>query len=344
MTPLITHGNKFCAAQVGSGPAADFIRRAHEIGAPLAGSFGMDNMGLAIDARPFVPVTLGRRVLGETEACPGMDARPSDDTLRAMAAAQIDYYVHHMNAAERQATDKIIPWNEPAPEFDHGWLALTRLQFFTADACEAAGFKFLAFAFNAGGPQYDTMLAILATGIMARLTAGGHGWAKHSGVLGVPGTPDALVDRMEDAILGTAIHNRVTGVSSPYLADADMLILRHRFDAAAARQVGVTLAPLWITEFYPTLKPIKNYPLEEILRRYKWLDGELAKDSYVMGVCPYAIGHSGVGLPDGDQTPVWPGLVDYGLTVAQRANATTVATDGRQARARALAGELGGLL
>jgi GH25 family lysozyme M1 (1,4-beta-N-acetylmuramidase) len=115
LVPLVAKGSKLGIGQVLNGPALQFVRQAHDQGAPLAGAFGMDNAGVAIDARGLVLFRLTRIVQGDTEAAPGMDDNPSDDSLRHRAAQQVDLYVHRLNTEEKAAAGFILPWNEPRP-------------------------------------------------------------------------------------------------------------------------------------------------------------------------------------------------------------------------------------
>ena len=322
--PLVAKGTKLGIGQVLSGPALQFVRLAHDHGAPLAGAFGMDNAGVAIDAKDLVTFRLTRIVQGETEAAPGMDDHPSDDSLRQLAARQVELYVHRLNADEKAAASFILPWNEPRPATVEGYVALTKLMFFTADACEAHGFHFLAYAFNAGTPEWDETLAMWAAtvqgeAINARLIRGGHGISIHHGVLDFPGAVNP--DRMDDTILGTSLKKPGTTVELPFLANADALVLRYRFLKLAADRLNVALAPLFGTEFYPSTKPIRQCDPDDLARRYAWLDNQLAQDAYYRAVFPYAVGSGGVGMPDTNHAPIWPKLVDHVVQVKDRANA-----------------------
>src|SRR6185437_8963383 len=97
--------------------------------------------------------------------------------------------------------------------------------------------------------------------------------------------------------------------------------LRYRFLKLAADQLGLELAPMFGTEFYPSTRPIRQCDPDDLLRRYAWLDGQLAQDAYYRAVFPYAVGSGGVGMPDTDHAPIWPKLVAHVAAVKDRVNA-----------------------
>lgn len=316
--PETRMGDKLCIGQVANGKAIDFAKSANDQGIKLVSIFGMDNGGLAIDGNPLVNFTITRIVQGTTDAAPGMDDNPSDAKLKAMAVNQIIPY-SKMSDAEKKAPKYIIPWNEPRPEGIPGYLALTRLQQYTVDAAKAAGFKILAYAFNAGTPEVDEMDAMWSTGINQYLIANDCGISIHIGVLGQPGVPDEVSDRMDDRILGVTLTNPNTGFSR-HLDNADALVTRYRFMVDSARRQGIQIAPMFATECYPALHGIATYPLAEILRRYSWLSDQLVMDPEVPAVYPYALGSTGVGLPENDHVTVWPGLISQAVKNKNRIN------------------------
>lgn len=338
-TPTLTipetpRGSKLAVSVVGAAAGKEFAQAAHDAGAPLAGAFGMDNGGFAMDCQPLVAITVTRIVQGATDAPGGiLDGDVTDEQLTNIAASQAAAYTHLSAAEQAGATYKAFLC-EPRPETIHGYLNLTRLQMIAAGVYEAHGWRMLAYAFNAGTPEPDEALAMWryeyhaerasapAERINARLLCGGHGIAFHAGAIGRPGKTDVQADTFDDSILGVTLVNPNTGYSV-HLDNCDDVILRHRMLKWAADEVGVALAPLFGLEFYPVLGPLASYPLSEIVRRYAQLDTWLAEDPYVVFVAPYSNGSTGVGLPRNDHTAVWrSGLVPHVIAVKDRVNKT----------------------
>lgn len=317
--PTIARGSKIGIHQQMGGPGLQFIRDAAARGAPIPIFKSVDHNGNCVECKRASPSTIvvSRSTRSDIEACPNMDALPPDEYLRWLANTMADYVVGKTNAEERAAIDYFEFWNEPRPHTIAGYERLTRLMWFTCDAAEARGIKAALFSLNAGTPEWDEIIAILQTGIMARMAAGHHISAAHEGLLPYPG-----FDRNTPILagLGSPINNPYTGTASPRFPDAGYLCLRYRFWIHAAQQVGVQLAPFFVSEFYPSVhRPLGDLDIVDIRNRYAAYDNEIAKDSLCLGVTPFTLGGGG-GWGHEDHANFYPALVDYAVSVAARIN------------------------
>ena len=309
--------------QTGNGPAIPAAALASDQGGPFAIIKSVDVLGTLIDAKKRSPRSIRiARLSGDFETGGDYDQGRSDAVLRALAKSRIDHILAHSNNEEREAVDYWEVYNELRPHSVAGYLEATRLMVFTMEYAEAAGLKVCLFSFNAGTPEWDEILAILKTGVMQRMIQGGHIWACHEGLLNMPTKPGQpeRPDRLADSILGVSIPG------SPFLPDANDLVFRYRFWMAAARLLGVPLAPMFISEYYPALDhPLSIYGPAEIVRRYAWVDAQLARDVTFMGR-PFVLGFTPFGLGGSkdwnkeDHIFALPQLVEYAVSVRDRRN------------------------
>lgn len=315
--PVIARGSKIGFHQQMEGPALQFARDALAFGAPMALGKSVDHNGNLVRLRQESPttITISRSTRPDIEACPGMDDHPSDSYLREMAYAMADFIASKFNAEERAAIDYFEMWNEPRPHTVAGYAALARLMMFSCEAAETYGFKAALFSLNAGTPEWDEIIAILQTGVMQRMRQGGHIWAVHEGLLPMQG-----FDRNTPILvgLGSPITNPYTGVTSPAFPDAGFLCLRYRFWLHAAEQLGIQLAPFFVSEFYPSVhRPLSDLSVEDVAARYAVYEAEIAKDPLCLGVTPFTLGN---GWGHENHEPFYPALVAYARSVKDRQN------------------------
>jgi len=225
-----------------------------------------------------------------------------------------------MSAYLRAAIDYIEWWNEPRPHTVAGYEALAQLMIYSCEESERRGFPPGAFlSLNAGTNEWDEMLAILRTGLMARLIAGGHIWAVHEGLLTYAGYD---INTPILAGLGEPITNPYTGVSSPTFHDAGLFCLRYRFWIHAARTLGIKLAPFFISEWYESVhRPLSDLEIADVVGRCATYDAELAKDKLCLGATPFTLGSGGWELEN--QQQFYPAIIDYNASVRERANSMT---------------------
>jgi hypothetical protein len=99
--------------------------------------------------------------------------------------------------------------------------------------------------------------------------------------------------------------------------------MRHRFWHHAAQDLGVPLAPFFISEFYPSVhRPLNDLPIEDVVARYAAYDAQLAEDPLCLGVTPFTLGGGG-GWAHEDHNRFYPGLLDYAVSVKNRDNVTS---------------------
>lgn len=300
------------------GPALDYARQAMARNAPLCIGKSVDDNGNCVRLKQDSPSTIvvSRSTHPALEACPGMDNHPSIDHLLGMARTMGDFLEGRMNTQEREAIDYIEWWNEPRPHTVEGYRNLAHLMIYTMEESERRGFPPAAlFSLNAGTCEWDEMDAILQTGVMHRMLQGGHIWAVHEGLLPYPGFND---DTPILAGLGSAIRNPYTGITSPAFHDAGILCLRYRFWMHKARELGVRLAPFFVSEWYESVhRPLSDLSTEDVITRVREYDAELSKDKLCLGVTPFTLGN---GWESENQSQFYPAILDYNVSVRERNN------------------------
>lgn len=317
--PYIARGSKIGFHQQMGGPALDFARVARDRDAPLALGKSVDDNGNCLRLKRESPATIviSRSAHSELEACPGMDEHPTNQRLIDMAVTMADFLERKMNAEEREAIDYIEWWNEPRPHTVDGYRSLAHLMLYTMEESERRRFPPAAlFSLNAGTCEWDEMHAVLETGVMSRMIDGGHIWTVHEGLLPYR---DYNRDTPILAGVGEAIRNPYTGVTSPAFHDAGILCLRYRFWIHKARELGITLAPFFVSEWYESVhRPLSDLSVEDVITRCREYDAELSKDKLCLGVTPFTLGN---GWESENQSAFYPAIIDYNISVRERNNA-----------------------
>lgn len=317
--PFVARGSKIGFHQQMGGPALDFARQALARGAPLCIGKSVDDNGNCVRLKRESPSTIvvSRSAHSELEACPGMDEHPSNQRLIDMAVAMADFLEGKMNAEERAAIDYIEWWNEPRPHTVDGYRSLAHLMIYTMEESERRHFPPAAlFSLNAGTPEWDEMDAILQTGVMSRMLEGGHIWAVHEGLLPYK---DYNINTPILAGMGEAIRNPYTGVTSPAFHDAGLFCCRYRFWMHKARELGIRLAPFFVSEWYESVhRPLSDLSTDFVVKACREYDAETSKDKLHLGTTPFTLG--GGRWESENQAQFYPAIIDYNVTVKDRNN------------------------
>ena len=314
-TTMLTHdparGSRIGIGQVMTGPAVDYTLALAARDTLPAAVLVHDEMGTLLELQRRAPgvVRLARRVDQAMDAGPDMDTLPSDDWLRSHAEERFRRMLAGLTDAEIRCPHYWLPWNEHRPHTLEGWLRLTRLQAISCDIAERYGVKILAFGANCGTPNPSEIRAILATGIMARLNHGGHGWALHEGLLKADWVP-------QDADITFGLGFDIDGETAP---DAGVLFGRCAWWEHIAAEMEIELASYWVTEFYPARNhPLSQYGAAEVARRYAVADDYYGRRPHCRGVLPFAVGQ---GWDAEDHGFAFDAIMDHMVAVRERRNA-----------------------
>lgn len=302
--PVITHGSKIGIHAIRPGSVIQLVRLAAEAGTPFPVVKSVDNGGVMIDVRRISPSTLTifRRVYH-----PSAHGVETWDAARMNreADALLEFGTGNLNVEERAAIDWYELLNEDDPPGVAGYAALGRYMKVLSEKATARGVKIALPAHNFGTPEWDEMVAMVATGAFAAMKAGGHILVTHEAVDPFSDTPLAF--------------GSIPG--APTVAGAGPHAWRYRFlyHQLALRDEIVSLV---VSEFYAGLG-YDLINLSRVMDRFKQYDDEVRKDRYVLAFLPFTIDPDDTWLGQ-NYTPLFDSasMRDYRLARVGLSNAT----------------------
>jgi len=275
----------------------EFTQILADAGAPFRIVKAVDDLGWLKDIKRTSPetITVGRLTHDHEGAVLVNDPGTDLDWYAAVLMEPILIKVQN-DPALRQAVDYWELTNEPlgggVPA--DAYARLARLTIKCLDIAEANDLKLAIFGFSAGTPEWVDMLAIVETGVFARVSAGGHILAVHEGVLG-----DDPIDKWWNVHCVDEDGNpttKDTGVTAPggwipggpVIDGAGALCFRYRFLYSLLEERD-EVVPLFVSEFYAGggYDPVDK---AAVVARMQWYDGQLDADDYVLGFGPFTLG------------------------------------------------------
>lgn len=156
----------------------DHLRGMVADGVSLVSVKAVASLGVLQDVKAVDPdiLTVGRFIDGTD---PDVDVEGPDLTDPEAAAEAVWASLRPLWAQHRAYVDYWEVTNEADPSGPEGHRKLARFFLRFLDLCEPEGYKIAALSYSLGVPEYDEMQAVAATGLLARLKAGGHALALH---------------------------------------------------------------------------------------------------------------------------------------------------------------------
>jgi hypothetical protein len=299
--PVIRKGSKIGVHAIFANRVPTFARELSNNGAQFPVVKAVDDLGWLSEVKDVNPdaITIGRYTSGR-EGCGELDNPDAD--LNALADALLNVIKNKADAETMELVDFWEIVNEPDPPGPDGYRRLALLMMVCMEKAEAEGLRLALFGLNAGTPEWDEMEAMVETGVFARARRGGHILTLHEGTFD---THDPS-DYWPDTIPG-----------SPVVEGAGPLHFRYRFLYHLLEQREETV-PLVVSEWY--LGDEQSASVETILDALTWYDGEVSRDYYVWGVCPFTLGPT-ADWRHTDYERVYPAVVDHMIAVKARQNA-----------------------
>lgn len=254
------------------------------------------------------------RFVADVDGVGDLSGDKTDAEIAAMAQSVMAGY--HALLAEQQNYDggrlQFIDWFELLNEIDapgvDGYRNLARLMIKMVEIGEQWNLpihKFACFGMNNGTPEWDEIVAMVETGLLEKMVAGGHILTLHEGAFPFS---DPIDKWWGDPIPG-----------APEVERAGALCGRYRYWLYLAQQRGVYL-PIVISEFYPG----PDYDLahaDEVLARIAWYDELVRQDPEVLAFLPFTNAGAGHGWPQQDCDPFLPSWATYAIAIKDRQNA-----------------------
>lgn len=298
----VQKGAKINIHAMRAGPVLDWLATLAAQGTTFAVVKAVDDLDWLIQVEAGYPaVTTIGRLTSQYEGCQGVGEAGAN--LEQMATDLIGVIQAKLNAnpALKTAVDFWEVCNEPDPPGAIGYSRLSELMKLCMKKAEAIGIKLGIFALNNGTPEWDEIVAMVATGVFEVAREGGHIMTVHEGVFG-----DDPIDKWWGGSIPDA----------PNVPGAGALCFRYRYLYSLLEGLD-EVVPLVVTEFYAGGS---YHGGSSVLSRIKWYDTKASTDWYHLGVCPFTVSPTS-GWEGQNYEPAYPALMSYMIEVKDRQNA-----------------------
>ncbi len=304
--PYVEQGSKIGVHSILPNRVQQYAQTLVSGGAAFPVIKAVDDVGWLAAAKAASPRTIIlARLTSSHEGCEGL-SNPAAD-LDQMARRLLDVILRKMegNPALRDVVDYWEIVNEPDPPGADGYRRLAQLMIKCMEKAEERGLKLALFAFNAGTPEWDEMVAVVETGVFGRARQGGHILTLHEGVFG----NDPVEKWWGDPIPG-----------APRVQGAGALCFRYRYLYHLLEKRDEVI-PLVVSEFYAGGGREGQISPAEVVRRMRWYDEKAREDYWVWAFCPFTLGPVGQWMSH-DYEFAYPALVDYMLSIRGEQNSS----------------------
>lgn len=279
------YGSKGAIHSFGQGEGVPLVRKAVEQGWAWRAYKSVGNLGAAAEVKGISPktLTIGRLYTPWWDGCDGLEGW-SDTDMARRSAEITEFALDHTNEWERRNIDLLEVLNEAAPKGAHAWTQYGKFLTHLVRHTQAAGLRILTPSFNYGCPEWDEIVALVATGFFEALIQARGVLAVHDGS-----------NPFEDAPMS---YGPIPG--APNVPGAGPLFWRYRYltHHLASKRLYV---PIIVSETY---YGAGYTDLAYMLARYKAYDQEARQD-------PWIVAHMGftcdpiAGWSNQDYTPLY---------------------------------------